>query len=99
MGMLLNGIMRDCVLFTGKQLAYLSLETPGGALKAAAEQEDLGKHLLPQSASFPPIASCVYKQQMQPSYCCACVIMSNWEIFIIRSILRSALQLCLPVLA
>ena len=57
MGMLLDGIMRDCVLFTGRQLAYLSLETPGGALKAAAEQEDLGKHVLPQSASsplFPP---------------------------------------------
>ena len=38
--------MRDFGIFTGKQLAYLSLETPGGALKAAAEQEDLGEPAL-----------------------------------------------------
>ena len=40
---LLTRIMRGFLGFTGKQLAYLSLETPGGALKAAAEVADLGK--------------------------------------------------------
>ena len=39
-------LMVLCVL-PGKQLAYLSLETPGGALRGPMEQEDLGEHTLP----------------------------------------------------
>ena len=45
---LLTRIMRDLPVCTGKQLAYLSLETPGIVLKAAAEQGDLGE----QSSTF-----------------------------------------------
>jgi len=40
---LLSKIVMEICSYTGKQLAYLSLETPGGALKAAAEQGDIGK--------------------------------------------------------
>ena len=43
-------IMTRCAALIGKQLAYLSLETPGGALKPSAEQGDIGERLQPPQA-------------------------------------------------
>ena len=43
---LLSQVMMGDCSNAGKQLAYLSLETPGGALKASSEQEGLGEHTL-----------------------------------------------------
>ena len=43
-------IMTRCAAQIGKQLAYLSLETPGGALKPSAEQGDIGERVQPPQA-------------------------------------------------
>ena len=40
--LLLSKIVMEICSYTGEQLAYLSLETSGGALKAVAEQGDIG---------------------------------------------------------
>ena len=61
---LLSTKMSSFLGFTGKQLAYLSLETPGGALKAAAEQEDLSKRLLHHCVSLPTIPLYMYSLLM-----------------------------------
>ena len=58
--MMLTGL---CVI-SGKQLAYLSLETPGGALREPMEQEDLGERTLP-SLCIPSLVINVQYAHMQ----------------------------------